>query len=481
MFPFNLTKDVAIWLFKSYALKKKQGAKFATVGDYRKYLNSSNKGILLDGQKLSLSEKDSFQNVCLISRIGAGKTSRFVIPNVLHKARHKCSMVINDPKGEVYSTTSGYLKSQGFKVIVISPDNPGYSAGFNPLSEAKDDIELEQLAEIIVKAGNPSKKDEFWNQGATRFVSLFLRCLRVAEFDEPGVNNLANLYYLFQNFGTDGSPLDSWMARNTVLPENPDDPVLWNEWKGLLTGNKEGVQSFVLNAITALKMLSNSNVAQVTAKTDFSLKEVRGQKTAIFFITPPQLGEYYGFLTSLFFRSVFNASMRKQADRKTLPLYVLYDEFGHSTIPNFVSTINTIRAYKVSVSIVLQSIAQLSSRYGKELSQAIQGGFSTYLTYAGSDPETTRYFEHLLGRTRITNLPNNLEHFNEHYREENLMNAGEVRTLADDEVLIISANKQPVKIKSKGYFEVSRFKRISRGKPASIKRKKLSPIRYTEL
>ncbi len=80
----------------------------------------------------------------------------------------------------------------------------------------------------------------------------------------------------------------------------------------------------------------------------------------VYFITPPQHQEYYSFLTSLFFRSVFNASMRRMPDKHTLPLYVLYDEFGHSTIPNFVSTANTIRGYKVRLSIVLQSIAQLS-------------------------------------------------------------------------------------------------------------------------
>lgn len=66
--------------------------------------------------------------------------------------------------------------------------------------------------------------------------------------------------------------------------------------------------------------------------------------------------------------------MRHLPDARTLPVYVLYDEFGHSTIPDFVSTANTIRGYKVSLSIVLQSIAQLSARYGRDAAQSIQGG-----------------------------------------------------------------------------------------------------------
>lgn len=480
-FPFNLIKTIAVWLFKGYALRREEGAKFAKASQYKKYLNQTNTGLILNGDDLALSEKDSYQNVCVIARVGAGKTSRYIIPNVLARAKRKCSIVVNDPKGEVFEATSAILESRGFRLVVVSPEEPEYSAGFNPLAEARNDIELDQIAEIIVKAGNPSTKDEFWNQGAIRFVSLFLRCLRIAEEEEKGVNNLANLYYLLQNFGTDGSPLDNWVAKYSVLPEEPDNPVLWNEWKGLLTGNKEGIQSFVLNALTALKALSNRSIAQVTARSDFALDRIRQEKTALFFITPPQLAEYYGFLTSVFFRSVFNASMRQRPGRGTLPLYVFYDEFGHSTIPNFVSTANTIRAYQVSLSIVLQSISQLSSKYGRDGGEVVKGGFATYISYAGSDPETTRFFELICGRRRITQLPNNLEHYTEHYREENLINSAEIRMMKDDEVLIVSANRPPIKLTTTPYFEHFTYRRQARRPPVVLTSRPLQALRYTKL
>ncbi len=103
---------------------------------------------------------------------------------------------------------------------------------------------------------------------------------------------------------------------------------------------------------------------------------------------------------SLFFRSVFNACMRDMPNKKTLPVYVLYDEFGHSTIPNFVSTANTIRGYKVSLSIILQSISQLDAKYGKDTASSIQGGFNSYLTYAGADPQTASFFERIIGKVK---------------------------------------------------------------------------------
>jgi type IV secretory pathway TraG/TraD family ATPase VirD4 len=471
--PFRALGMLVAFLFKQEVLKRHEGARLAKSGDYSDRLNSRNTGLLLDGDTLKMSERESFQNVCVIARVGAGKTSRYIIPNVIERASHPCSVVVNDPKGEVYEATSGYMAKQGFRVIVIDPEHPDRSHRFNPLEEARDAIELDQVAEILIRAGKASAgqgqggSGDFWAQGAVRFVSAFLGCLRNAGRVNPAYNTLANLYYLFQNFGEDGSKLDAFMARYSVDSDNPTDRRLWNEWQGVLTGNKEGVQSFVLNAITALSAMRQANLARVTSESSFSLDSLRTEKTVVYFITPPQHQSYYAFLTSLFFRSVFNALMRRTPpkDKRTpyLPAYILYDEFGHSTIPDFVSTANTIRGYRVSLSIVLQSIAQLSARYGRDTAQSIQGGMGTVIAYAGSDPETATHFERVMGRTRVFRYqdpthPSAQAHM-EQYREQNLMNANEIRTMKDGEVLIVSGNQDPILIPSRAYFEGRRMHR----------------------
>lgn len=452
----------AQFLVKGKILNSTTGADFAHSGSYQEYLNASQRGLLMDGKTLKLSEQESFQNVCVMARVGAGKTSRYIIPNVLSRARSKCSMVINDPKGEVYEHTSAHLKQCGYKIIVINPEDLRNSSCFNPLTEAKTDIELEQVAEILVRCGIPSSggKNDFWSQGAIRFVSLFIKCLKNAGAENPAWFNLHNLYHLFQNFGEDGAALDTFMSRYTIYPDRPEDQSLWNEWKGVLTGNKDGVLSFVLNAITALKSLSNPSLAQLTAKSNISLESIRDEKTVIYMITPAQHAEYYSFLTSLFFRNVFNACMRNMPTKSTLPVYILYDEFGHSTIPNFVSTANTIRGYRVSLSIILQSISQLSARYGKDYADSIQGGFNTYLTYAGADPQTSKFFENIIGKVK-ERQKKDLTDTTDQYREYNLMNANDVRTIQDDQALIVSKNRQPILLSTTPYFQNWTFKRQS--------------------
>jgi type IV secretory pathway TraG/TraD family ATPase VirD4 len=172
--------------------------------------------------------------------------------------------------------------------------------------------------------------------------------------------------------------------------------------------------------------------------------------------------------------------MRKTPTKKTLPVYVLYDEFGHSTIPNFVSTANTIRSYKVSLSIVLQSIAQLNARYGRDYAQSIQGGFHTALAYAGSDPETASFFERIIGKTRVSQWAS-LDSTMEHYREQNLLNANEIRTMHEREVLIVSGNQNPILIPSKAYFQVGWMKRATKKPPAPLDSARVRPLVYIPL
>ena len=476
--------NFCVLMLRGKILRREEGAEFAQRSDYSKYLNSRNTGLLLDGVSLKLSEKESFQNVCVIAKIGAGKTSRYIIPNVLNRAKQKCSMVINDPKGEVYEQTSGYLARQGFEIILINPEDPGHSHGFNPLAECRNDVEIEQIAEILVKCGSSGQggKDDFWNNGAIRFVSLFIKCLANAGRDDPNVYNLANLYYLFQNFGQDGKPLDNWIARYSINPDDVNDETLWQEWKGVLVGNKEGVQSFILNAITALKALSNRNISQLTARTDFQFEIMRKKRVAIFFVTPPQHAEYYGFLTSVFFRCVFNACMREMPSKNTLPVYVFMDEFAHMTLPSFTATANTIRGYQVSLSIVLQTISQLDARYGKEYAKSIQGGFGTHLTYASADPETARFFETIIGRKRITQMRDyTAKNTNEQYREENLINAAEVRMIDEDQTLIVSTNRNPVLTQAVPFFKQRRLKKLTGYPKYQVKKSDASQLKYVSL
>lgn len=447
------------YLVRGKVLNNKEGAKLLTENEAYAFLSPSNKGLLLDGHNKRLSVPDSFQNVCLSARVGTGKTTKFVIPNVLDKANQNVSIVLHDPKGEVHQLTSGYMQANGYHVVVFDVKDVHRSHCFNPLTEAKSEIELEQVAETLIWAGNGQEKDPYWNNGATRILSVLLKCL---SFGDPKYFNLPNLLHLIQNFGSMGEGLEDWIAHNCWNPAYPDDRYLLNEWKGALTGNKEAIQSFIGICITALKSLTNRDLKVFFSQSDYELSRLRKEKTIIYFITPPENQQYYSFVTSLFFKSVFNECMRKEHLKKnTLPVYCLYDEFGNSYLPDFVSVANTIRGYGVSLSLILQSISQLSMRYGDDAAKSIQGAINTNICLSSSDPVTADYFSNLSGKVRETQI-RTFHDTNTDYREYFLLNPNEVRTMNDNEALIISKNRQPVKLSVTPYFKHRRFNKAAK-------------------
>ncbi len=138
-----------------------------------------------------------------------------------------------------------------------------------------------------------------------------------------------------------------------------------------------------------------------------------------------------------------------------LPIYCLLDEFWNMVIPYFSTVITTIRKYKVSISIVLQSISQLEAKYWKDNADIILNwGISSKIFYSWADPSTTRMLSDIIWTTTHTDEDTNYK------RKENLLNAYNIRTLEDNQALYIYSNKLPVLLEVVPYYEKRRFKKL---------------------
>ena len=120
-------------------------------------------------------------------------------------------------------------------------------------------------------------------------------------------------------------------------------------------------------------------------------------------------------------------------------------------IPNFSNTITTIRKYKVSISIVIQDYSQLEQRYGKsEAHTIINGGITGKLFFAGADLQITNMLTQMIGNKYVNMLD---ETGQVHHVKEPILSNAEIRTMKDNEVLLIYGNKLPLKIKVKPYYK----------------------------
>jgi len=281
-------------------------------------------------------------------------------------------------------------------------------------------------------------EDKFWEAGAQKIITMILKCLKNREKLERSEVNLKDLQRELNYF------LSKQWAE-FIATYGDDDLV--DEYRGFLSGNEKTTESFLSTAQISLDSLSSENIAQFLSKNSVRFQDLRDEKTALFFQVPEQKMHYYSFILNLFYTQFFNFAMQSLENTK-MPIYTLLDEFGHQTIPHFSSIITTIRKYKVSISIILQSISQLEAKYWKsEADIIINGGISNKIFFGGADPATTRMLSEIMGTTTQTDEQS-------HYkRTEQLLSSFNIRTLEDEQALYIYSNKLPVLLDIVPYYK----------------------------
>lgn len=469
---FSLMWKGADYLVNGWSQIDTRGAQFARPKDYRGYLSPRNKGLLLDGDRLRLSEKTSFQNVAVYGVTGKGKSSVFVKPIILDQSFRESVIIVNDMSGDIYADTSGHMRDRGYRVIVLNPHDLQHSHRYNPFLDIHHENETVHMAQMFVEAVANSQ-EQVWSAGAERFVTFFLKCLR-----KKGMpyNNPHNLYYLFQQFGEDGSALHRFVAECSY-----DDPFMINEWKSLLSVHQDGLLSFIMNATTALKIFANKDVCRLTAQSDIDLSTLRKQKTIVYVITPPQYQKMYRPVTSMIFLSFLHACMRNMPDSSDLPVYFLWDEWGNSYLPDADTFATTVRKYNISLMLFMQGINQLVQTYGREKSSVILSGVATQISFGAAEQETAEYFERRVGKVRQTKHRKFMENQIAKHVEYNLFTASEIRELPDNEILILSDNRKPLRLPTTPCYKHYRFKRLMKKRPAPITSKTVDALEFVPL
>lgn len=430
-----------------------EGAAFLSWFERRRLLNGHHAGLTIDGHHGRLSDEDSFLHLALVAPTGAGKTTRFIIPN-LFTLEH-CSIVVTDPSGEIHARTSGHLAARGFDILVVNPANASASLRYNPLSRIKTETQAQEIAHCLIRSANKDyDREPFWNSGAERILDVFIRTLKA--MGKPEFLNLPNVLHLLQHFGEDGSALDDFIARHA-------DEATYQQYRAFVGGNPKVMQSWISVATNSLALLNNPDVARFMAGDDLDFSALRKRPTVVYLMLPSDKISFYSFIMNLFYTQLFAACMERLPGSKDLPVYCLMDEFGHSSIPFFETIITTIRKYRVSLSLVLQSVSQLATNYGKDKAATIlEGDVSSRLFYSGLDMESAQRVERLLGRKRtVTERKDGTRQV----QEGNLMNADRIRTMPDDQALFVFRNKEPAQLHTVPYFKNSHHSKAAKLPP----------------
>ena len=336
----------------------------------------------------------------------SGKTRTIVLQTIGNLGLAGESMILSDPKGEIYDYTSKFLEQLGYETIVIDFKNPQKSNKYNYLQPVIDAINREDYRKAEEYAwditaslvGNEdSRMERIWKDGEMSIIAGTIMAVVYENKDHPEFQNLTNVYSFISEMcrTEDGSmPINEYI---TELDESNPATRIFNIAR-IAPEKTRG--SFFTSALTTLKLFTSESIYGMTSDSDFSLKETSEKKRAIYIILPDERVTYYS-LASLFvnqqYTTLVEVADSRGGELKNRTNFIL-DEFGNfSTIPAFANMLTVGGGRKIRFNIFLQSFAQLEQKYTREGAENILDNCQTWIYLKTANIETASKIMRKLG------------------------------------------------------------------------------------
>lgn len=394
-------------------------------------------------------------NVLVIGGSGAGKTRFYAKPNLLQA---NCSMVVLDPKGENARATGNLLKAKGYDVKVLDLIDMDRSHCYNPFVYLRNDNDVQRLVTNLFKSTTPKNSqssDPFWDQSAQMLLSALIFYLLYEAPEEE--QNFAMVMDMIRAGEVDEeenmpSALDNLFDE---LEQKDPSHIALKYYHSYHSGAAKTLKSIQITLAARLEKFNLESLAKMTITDELDLPSIGEEKTALFAIIPDN-DTSFNFLVSILYTQLFQ-QLFELADKKyggSLPVHVhfLMDEFANVSLPDdFDKILSVMRSRGVSVSIILQNLAQLKALFEKQW-ESIVGNCDSFVYLGGNEQATHKYVSELLGKETIdTNTYGKSSGRNGNYSTNwqisgrELMTPDEVRMLDNQYALLFIRGERPVK------------------------------------
>lgn len=405
-----------------------------------------------------------FPHALIVAPTGRGKTSGFVIPNLL---TFKGSAVVLDVKGENFEATARHRAGQGDEVYRFAPTDwhDRRSHRYNPLlriAELDDpdrqQMELQLLASLFLQADN-DKVQGLLKGGIDLFVAAGLLAF---ERNRP---TLGEIYRISASGGN--KQIEFQARRNEV-----DNPAAQLIFERLASTNNDTLTSYVSLLMTSgLDQWSNPAIDKATAVSDFDFRTIRKKPFTVYLVVAPNMVKPLAPLIRLFFSDLISSLQDKEPGKdEPWPVMIMLDEFNRlGKMPIVVESIETLRSYRAHLAIVTQTIPALDEIYGENTRRALQGNAGVKLYLTPSDEKTVEELSKAVGKTTkrvvtrsrsIGKNPFEGRSMSERTEETSLLPEDEARRLSLDDIIMVVDAQMPVRAKRIKYYEDPYFKAL---------------------
>ena len=389
----------------------------------------------------------------IVGTTGSGKTTGFVDQNIaiLGKSRGKPSMIIADPKKELYEKHAKQLESEGYKISTLDLREPYSSARWNPMQvlirrirqvrelqndmqekdgkyyalgevflshsdartrvqELKDEI-FENAMDLVYTLCPVQNKDQpTWEEGARNLifglVLAFCEDCIAGKMDEKQLQ-LFNVYHNITKYCSEDTT-----ALKKYLLEGRDE---FSKVRGLvntvLITSDKTLTSYLSEVNSYMQQLSDDGILSMTSENDIDIANMDESPNALFVIVPDERFTRHRFVT-LFLTQTYkelvekaNSNLRKkQTDTAILKrrAYFILDEFGNlPKMENIEGMVTVGRSRGIRYLFVLQSFSQLNAKYGRDIGDIIKTNCNIKIFIGSDDPDTRKEFSELCGQKKV--------------------------------------------------------------------------------
>lgn len=424
--------------------------KYADKVPTRNKILTQNVSVGLDGRKHRRN-----LNTLVCGGSGAGKTRFFAKPNL---CQANSSYVVLDPKGELLRDTGNLLSSKGYDIKVLDLINMEKSHCYNPFVYLRSDNDIQRLVTNLFKNTTPKgsqSQDPFWDQAATMLLLALIFYLHYEappeEQNFPMVMEMIRAGEVREDDETYKSALDILFERLEM--RNPEHIAL-KYYRSYHSGSGKTLKSIQITLISRLEKFNLESLASITQNDELELWSIGEKKTAVFAIIPDN-DSSFSFLVGMLYTQLFQ-QLYYQADvihggRLPVHVHFLMDEFANVALPDeFDKLLSTMRSREISVSIIIQNLAQLKALFEKQW-ESIVGNCDEFLYLGGNEQSTHEYVSKLLGKETIdTNSYGQSKGRNGSYSTNwqlagrELMTPDEVRMLDNRYALLFIRGERPV-------------------------------------
>nr|WP_242996577.1 type IV secretory system conjugative DNA transfer family protein [Clostridium indicum] len=415
---------------------------------------------LLDNKVVCVPEETRLNsNMAVYGAPGSMKTRSFCMNRILQSAARGESLIISDPKSELYEKSSSYLRDKGYCVRVFNLVSPENSDSWNCLSEIEGQELMAQLfVDVIIKNTiNGSKGDHFWDSAEMNLLKALV--LYVDQSYDAEHKNIGEVYRMLTL--NSESELNSLFG--SLAPTHPAKAPF-----SLFKQSSETVRSGVIIGLgSRLQVFQSELIKKITARDEIDL-ELPGQQPCAYFLVTSDQDSTFDFLSSLFLSFVFIKLVRYadkncEGGKLPVPVHVLAEELtACGTIPDLSRRLSVIRSRNISMSCVFQNLAGLQNRYPLNLWQEIIGNCDIQLFLGCTDPLTAEFVSDRTGLASVSVTSKakelgtwRISNYTPEYRETS--GVGKRPVLTPDEVLRLPIEQALVIVRGRKVLKVSKM------------------------